>query len=80
LENLAVCGMIYREGEEPGLSYWVKEIFSFQDLPQFFPQESIDFEFISGLMVTDEDTDLHHAVIFVQNIASKEVLQAVYVE
>lgn len=32
------------------------------------------------LMVTDEDTDLHHTVIFVQNIASKEVLQAVYVE
>jgi len=80
LENLVVCGMIYRGGEEPGLSYWVKEIFSFQDLPQFLSQESIDFEFISGLMVTDEETDLHHAVIFVQNIASKEVLQAVYVE
>ena len=58
----------------------MKEIFSFQGLPQFLSHESIDFEFISGLMVTDEDTDLYHAVIFVQNIASKEVLQAVYVE
>jgi len=79
-ENLVVSGMIYLEGQEPGLAYWVKEIFSFQNVPFIPPMKSIDFEFISELQLMDEEKDLFHAVIFIQDVITKEVLQAVYVE
>ncbi|MEA1940591.1 MAG: hypothetical protein U9N03_08035 [Candidatus Caldatribacteriota bacterium] len=79
-EDLAICGMVYLEGEEPGLSYLVRDIFSFQDLPLFLPGNEIDYKFISEPLITEENMGKLHAVVFVQNLVTKEVLQAVYVE
>jgi len=81
LNDLAVCGMIYQEGDETGLSYWVRDILPFQDLPlQLFPEDSIDYKFISELLISEENKDKLHAVIFVQNLITKEVLQAIHIE
>ena len=81
LNDLSVCGMIYQEGDEAGLSYWVRDILPFQDLPlQFFPETSIDYKFISELLISEENRDNFHVVIFVQNLLTKEVLQAIHVE
>ena len=81
LQDLAVCGMVYQDGDDPGLYYWVRDIFMFQDLPkQFLPEDSIGYRFVSELLIPEEDRDKFHAVIFIQNLKTKEVLQAVYVE
>jgi len=80
LKDLAVCGMVYQEGDEPGISYWVRDIFPFQDLPLLLPQDTFDYKFISEPLIQEENKDKFHAVIFVQNLLTKEVLQAVYVE
>jgi len=81
LEDLAVCGMVYQEGDEPGLSYLVRDIFSFQDLPiRFPPQISIDYKFISEPLISEESRDKLHAVIFVQNLKTKEIFQAIHVD
>jgi len=81
IKNLAICGMIYREEDEAGLNYWVRDIFPFHNLPiQFSPQESIDYEFVSELLISEENEEIFHAVVFVQDLETKKVLQAVYVE
>lgn len=76
LKDLALCGMVYQEGDEPGISYWVRDIFPFQDLPQ----DTFDYKFISEPLIQEENKDKFHAVIFVQNLLTKEVPQAIYVE
>jgi len=81
LENIVVCGMIYKEGEETGLYFWVKDIFPFKDIPLMLPQESFTFKFTSEpLLLQKDDKNKFHAVIFVQDIETKEVLQALYID
>ena len=81
LKNIAVCGMIYKQGEETGLYYWVRDILPLQNIPLFSFGESFSFKFVSEPLIQDEDDEeLYHAVIFVQNLETKEVLQALHVE
>ena len=81
LKNLAVCGMIYKEGNETGLNYWVQDIFPFQSVPSLSPQETFVFSFVSEpLFWQEDDKDEFRAAIFVQDIETKEVLQSLYVE
>jgi len=81
LENIAICGMIYKEGEETSLYYWVREIFPFKDIPLLLPEGSLYFNFKSQyLLQQQENKDKFHAVIFVQNIETKKVLQALHID
>ena len=81
LKNLAICGMIYREEDEAGLNYWVRDIFPFHDLPiQFSPHESIEYGFVSEPLISEENEEIFHAVVFVQDLETKEVLQALHID
>jgi len=82
LENIAICGMIYKEGEKTGLYYWVREIFPFKDISLLLPEDSLYFKFTSKLLLQQKeyDKDKFHAVIFVQDIETKKVLQALHID
>jgi len=85
LKDLAVCGMIGKEGDESGLYNYIQDIFPFQNMPALLPGATFNFKFIPEISLTpksetgDEKEPLH-LVIFVQNLKTKEVLQALYVE
>lgn len=80
LKDLAVCGMIYKERDMTGLYCCVQDIFSFQSIPLFFPGDSFNFRFVSELLVDQESNEENlHNIVFVQNLETKEVLQAFYV-
>jgi len=85
LKDLAVCGMVGKEGEESGLYNYIQDIFPFQNMPTLLPGATFNFKFIPEISFTpesmiDDEKEVLHLVIFVQNSETKEILQALYVE
>jgi len=85
LKDLAVYGMVGKEGDEPGLYNYIQDIFPFQNMPALLPGETFSFKFVPEISLTpesgtDEEAEVLHLVIFVQNLETKEILQALYIE
>lgn len=85
LKNLAVCGMVGKEGDRSGLYCYIQDIFPFQNMPLLSPGDTFNFKYVFEISSNqeaeaDEEQETLHLVIFVQNIDSKEVLQALYIE
>lgn len=85
LKDLAVCGMVGKEGDEPGLYNYIQDIFPFQNIPPLLPGATLSFKFVPEILLTPESDigeveEILHLVIFVQNTITKEVLQALYIE
>jgi len=85
LKDLAVCGMVGKEGDESGLYNYIQDIFPFQNMPQLLPGDTFSFKFVPEISLApesgvDEEKETLHLVVFVQNIVTKEILQALYVE
>jgi len=85
LKNLAVCGMVSKEGNESGLYNYIKDIFPFQNIPPLLPGATFNFKFIPEISLTpeseiDDEKGVLHLVIFAQNLETKEILQALHIE
>jgi len=85
LKDLAVCGMVGKERDEPGLYFYIQDIFPFQNMPPLLPGANFNFKFVPEISLIPEseidgEEGILHLVIFVQNLETKEVLQALYVE
>lgn len=85
LKDLAVCGMVGKEGDESGLYNYIQDIFPFRNMPTLLPGATFNFEYIPEISLyqeseIDEEGEILHLVIFVQNTETKEILQALYVE
>jgi len=85
LEDLAICGMVGKEGDEPGLYNYIQDIFPFQNIPLLLPGATFNFKFIPEIepapeSETEDEKEVLHLVIFVQNLKTKEILQALYIE
>jgi hypothetical protein len=85
LKDLAVCGMAGREGDESGLYNHIQNIFPFQNMPTLLPGETFSFKFVPEISLTpesevDDGKEVLYLIIFVQNLETKEVLQALYIE
>jgi len=85
LKDLAICGMVGKERDEPGLYFYIQDIFPFQNISPLLPGATFNFEFIPEISLTpesevDDEKEVLHLVIFVQNTITKEVLQALYIE
>ena len=85
LKDLAVCGMVGKEGDEPGLYFYIQDIFPFQNVPSLLPEATFDFKFVPEISLTpeseiDNEKEVLHLVIFIQNTITKEILQALYIE
>jgi hypothetical protein len=85
LKDLAVCGMVGKEGDEPSLYYYIQDIFPFQNMPPLLPGATFSFKFVPEISLAlkseiDGEEEVLHPVIFVQNTETKEILQAFYVE
>jgi len=85
LNDLAVCGMVGQEGDESGLYNYIQDIFPFQNVPTLLPGATFSFKYIPEILLTpeseiDEEKEVLHLVIFVQNTETKEILQALYIE
>ncbi len=77
--------MVGKEGDVSGLYCYVQDIFPFQNIPLLLPGGSFSYKFVSDISLVqesnvDEEKETLHLVIFVQNIETKEVLQALYIE
>jgi hypothetical protein len=85
LKDLAVCGMVGKEGDEPGLYNYIQDIFPFQNMPPLLPGATFSFKFVPEISFiqeteNDEEKEILHLVIFAQNTITKEILQSLYVE
>jgi len=85
LKDLAVCGMVSKERDESGLYCYAQDIFPFQGIPLLLPDHTFNFKFTSEISLTpeseiDDEKEVLHLVIFVQNTITKEILQAFYIE
>ena len=85
LKDLAVCGMVGKEGDESGLYNYIQDIFPFQNMPPLLPGATFNFKFIPEISLApeseiDDEKEVLHLVIFVQNTETKEILQALYIE
>ncbi|MBA7549117.1 hypothetical protein ES705_41590 [subsurface metagenome] len=85
LKDLAVCGMMGKEGDEPGLYNYIQDIFPFQNMPPLLPGAAFSFKFIPEISLapeseTDKEEEILYLVVFVQNLETKEILQALYIE
>jgi len=84
LKDLAVCGMVGKEGDGPGLYNYIQDIFPFQNVPILLSGDTFNFKFISEISLAPEsginEEEILHLVVFVQNLETKEILQALYVE
>ncbi len=77
--------MVGKEGDEPGLYNYIQDIFPFQNMPMLSPGGTFSFKFIPEISLAPEseidgEEEIFHLVIFVQNLKTKEVLQALYIE
>ena len=85
LKDLAVCGMVAKERDEVGLYNYVQDIFPFQNMSTLLPGTAFSFKYIYEISLIpeseiDDEKEVLHLVIFVQNTETKEILQALYVE
>lgn len=85
LKDLAVCGMVGKEGDESGLYNYIQDIFPFQNMPTLLPRATFSFKFVPEISLSSEseidgEEEVLHLLIFVQNAETKEVLQALYIE
>jgi hypothetical protein len=81
LKDLAVCGMVGKEGDEPGLYNYIQDIFPFQNMPPLLPGATFSFKFVPEIsFIQETENDEEHLVIFAQNTITKEILQSLYVE
>ena len=85
LKDLAVCGMVGKEEDEPGLYNYIQDIFPFQNIPPLLPGSIFSFKFVPEISLVPEseidgEEEVLHLVIFVQNMETKKVLQALYIE
>lgn len=83
LKDLAVCGMVSKERDESGLYCYAQDIFPFQDIPLLLPDHTFNFKFTSEISLDQEDDrekEKLHFIVFVQNLETKKVLQAFYIE
>jgi hypothetical protein len=85
LKDLAVCGMVGKEGDESGLHDYIQDIFPFQNMPVLLPGVTFSFKFVSEISLApeseiDDGKEVLHLVIFVQDLETKEILQALYIE
>ncbi|MBA7599992.1 hypothetical protein ES703_07038 [subsurface metagenome] len=85
LKDLAVCGMVGKEGDESGLYNYIQGIFPFQNMPTLLPGTTFSFKFVPEISFIqeseiNEEKDSLYLVIFVQNTETKEILQALYIE
>jgi len=85
LKDLAVCGMVGKEGDESGLYNYIQDIFPFQNMPALLPGVTFSFKYIHRILLApeseiDDEKETLHLVIFVQNTKTKEILQALYIE
>lgn len=85
LKDLVVCGMVGKEGDESGLYNYIQDIFPFQNMPTLFPGGTFSFKFVPEISLSpeseiDDEKEVLHLVIFVQNTETKEILQALYIE
>jgi len=85
LKDLAVCGMVGKERDESGLYFYIQDIFPFQNMPPLLPGATFNFKFVPEISLTpeseiDDEKEILHLVIFVQNTITKEILQALYIE
>jgi len=85
LKDLAVCGMVGKERDESGLYFYIQDIFPFQNMPPLLPEATFNFKFIPEISLIpeseiDDEKEVLHLVIFVQNTETKEILQALYIE
>jgi hypothetical protein len=85
LKDLAVCGMVGKEGDESGLYNYIQDIFPFQNMPTLLPGVTFSFKFVPKISLApeseiDDEKEVLHLVIFVQNTETKEILQALYIE
>ena len=92
LKDLAVCGMLGREGDMSGLYNYIQDIFPFQNIPTLLPGNTFGFKYIREISFeqelevdkekenNEEEEITLHLVIFVQNKITKEVFQALYIE
>ena len=76
--------MVGKEGDGPGLYNYIQDIFPFQNVPILLPGDTFNFKFISEISLAPEsginEEEILHLVVFVQNLKTKEILQALYVE
>jgi len=77
--------MVGKEGDESGLYNYVQDIFPFQNMPPLLPSATFSFKFVPEISLApdseiDEEGEVLHLVIFVQNTETKEILQALYIE
>jgi len=85
LKDLAVCGMVGKEGNESGLYNYIQDIFPFQNIPTLLPGDAFSFKFVPEILLTseseiDDEKEVLHLLVFVQNTVTKEILQALYIE
>lgn len=85
LKDLAVCGMVGKEGDESGLYNYIQDIFPFRDMPTLLAGDTFSFKFIPEISLAPEseidgEEEVLHLVIFVQNTETKEILQTLYIE
>ena len=93
LKDLAVCGMVGKEGDESGLYNYIQDIFPFKNMPPLLPGATFNFKFIPEISLSQEneaakdnennnkeEKETLHLVIFIQNLETKEILQALYIE
>jgi len=85
LKDLTVCGMVGKEGDDSGLYNYIQDIFPFQNMPLLLPGATFNFKFIPEIPLApeseiDDEKEVLHLVIFVQNTITKEILQALYIE
>jgi len=77
--------MVGKERDEPGLYFYIQDIFPFQNVPPLLPGATFNFKFVPEISLTpeseiDDEKEVLHLVIFVQNTITKEILQALYIE